>query len=90
MGLFDLDPLGWTIVGFVAGGLSSWLVGGRAARGCLANILVGILGGFIGGALAKSVGFGDPRGLLGSIFVALLGSVLLRLLLESVDRRSRP
>jgi uncharacterized membrane protein YeaQ/YmgE (transglycosylase-associated protein family) len=90
MGFFDLDPLGWAFVGFVAGGLSSLLVRGRAARGCLANILVGVLGGLVGGTLAKGTGFGDPGGLLGSIAVALLGSVLLRLALEYVDRRPRP
>ena len=45
MSFFDLDPIGWMFVGLLAGGLSSLLVGGRAARGCLPNILVGILGG---------------------------------------------
>ena len=59
MNFFDLDPIGWALVGFLAGGLSSWLVRGRAARGCLPNILVGILGGLIGGTLAKSAGAGD-------------------------------
>ena len=87
MDFFDLDPIGWALLGFLAGGLSSWLIRGRAARGCLANILVGILGGLIGGTLAKSTGFGDTGGFLGSLFVALLGSVLLRLAIEFVDRR---
>ena len=72
MDFFDLDPIGWALLGFLAGGLSSWLIRGRAARGCLANILVGILGGLIGGTLAKSTGFGDTGGFLGSLFVALL------------------
>lgn len=45
MDFFDLDPIGWALLGFLAGGLSSWLIRGRAARGCLANILVGVLGG---------------------------------------------
>jgi len=89
MDFFDLDPIGWALLGFLAGGLSSWLIRGRAARGCLANILVGILGGLIGGTLAKSTGFGDAGGFLGSLFVALLGSVLLRLAIEFVDRRPR-
>ena len=87
MNFFDLDPIGWALVGFLAGGLSSWLVRGRAARGCLPNILVGILGGLIGGTLAKGAGIGDAGGFLGSISVALLGSVLLRLAIEFVDRR---
>lgn len=87
MNFFDLDPIGWALVGFLAGGLSSRLVRGRAARGCLPNILVGILGGLIGGTLAKGAGVGDAGGFLGSIFVALLGSVLLRLAIEFVDRR---
>ncbi|MEI6271417.1 MAG: GlsB/YeaQ/YmgE family stress response membrane protein [Chloroflexota bacterium] len=87
MNFFDLDPIGWALVGFLAGGLSSTLIRGRAARGCLSNILVGILGGLIGGTLAKGAGIGDAGGFLGSIFVALFGSVLLRLAIEFVDRR---
>lgn len=89
MSFFDLDPIGWTLVGLLAGGLSSRLVSGRAARGCLPNILVGILGGIVGGTLAKGAGYGDPGGFVGSVFVALLGSVILRLALEFVDRRPR-
>jgi uncharacterized membrane protein YeaQ/YmgE (transglycosylase-associated protein family) len=89
MSFFDLDPIGWMFVGFLAGGLSSLLVGGRAARGCLPNILIGILGGIVGGTLAKGAGYGDPGGFTGSVFVALLGSVILRLVLEYVDRRPR-
>jgi uncharacterized membrane protein YeaQ/YmgE (transglycosylase-associated protein family) len=89
MGFFDLDPLGWALVGILAGGLSSLIVRGRAARGCLTNLLVGILGGLVGGTLAKGAGYGDPGGFLGSVFVALLGSVMLRLVLEFVDRRPR-
>jgi uncharacterized membrane protein YeaQ/YmgE (transglycosylase-associated protein family) len=85
MSFFDLDPIGWMIVGLLAGGLSSLLVGGRAARGCLPNILIGILGGIVGGTLAKGAGYGDPGGFTGSVFVALLGSVLLRLALEFVE-----
>ena len=89
MNFFDLDPIGWMIVGLLAGGLSSLLVRGRAALGCLPNILVGILGGIVGGTLAKGAGYGDPGGFAGSVFVALLGSVILRLALEFVDRRPR-
>ena len=63
MSFFDLDPIGWMIVGF--------------------------LGGIVGGTLAKGAGYGDPGGFTGSVFVALLGSVILRLVLEYVDRRPR-
>jgi uncharacterized membrane protein YeaQ/YmgE (transglycosylase-associated protein family) len=40
----DLNLVGWIVVGFVAGALSAAVVPGRAARGCLSTILVGVLG----------------------------------------------
>jgi len=49
---FDLGFFGWLIVGFLGGALSGAVVGGRTARGCLPNIVVGILGAVVGGWLA--------------------------------------
>ena len=37
-----MDVVGWIVVGFIAGALSGLVVGGRTARGCLPNILVGV------------------------------------------------
>ena len=80
----QLDLLGWIIVGFIAGALSAAVVGGRTARGCLPNIVVGVLGGVLGGWLARQLGFGQGEGLLAAIVVAFLGSIVVRVLLEAL------
>ena len=83
----ELSIVGWVVVGFIAGALSSVVVPGRAARGCLSTILVGVLGGILGGFLARELEIGDPSGFLGAIVVAFVGAVIVRLLLEGVARR---
>jgi uncharacterized membrane protein YeaQ/YmgE (transglycosylase-associated protein family) len=70
----DLGFVGWIIVGFLGGALSGMVVGGRTARGCLPNIVVGVLGAVIGGWAARELGFGTGQGLLAAIVLAVLGS----------------
>ena len=48
-----MDLVGWIVVGFIAGSLSAAVVRNRSARGCLPNILIGVLGGLVGGWLAR-------------------------------------
>ena len=84
--------LGWIVVGFIAGGLARWVTGARK-RGCLATMVVGILGALIGGALFRLASGDDVNTFddfdLGSIFVAFVGAVLLLLVLEALGSRSR-
>jgi uncharacterized membrane protein YeaQ/YmgE (transglycosylase-associated protein family) len=84
--------LGWIVVGFIAGGLARWVTGARK-RGCLATLVVGILGALIGGTLFRLASGDDVNTFddfdLGSIFVAFLGAVLLLLVLEALSSRSR-
>ena len=47
--MLDMDLVGWIVVGFIAGFLSGMVVRNRSARGCLPNILIGVLGGLLGG-----------------------------------------
>jgi uncharacterized membrane protein YeaQ/YmgE (transglycosylase-associated protein family) len=81
-----MDVVGWLIVGFIAGWMSGLVVPGRSARGCLPNILVGILGAIVGGYLARELRLGDPSGFLGAVIVAFVGAVVVRLLISLVDR----
>ncbi len=81
----DLGFVGWIIVGFLGGALSGMVVGGRTARGCLPNIVVGILGAVIGGWAARELGFGTGQGLLAAIVLAVLGGVVVRVILEAVS-----
>jgi uncharacterized membrane protein YeaQ/YmgE (transglycosylase-associated protein family) len=84
-----MDILGWIIVGFLAGAISGAVVGGRSARGCLPNIIVGILGAIVGGWLARQMGFGVGEGFLAAIVVAIGGSIVVRLFLELMSPRDR-
>ncbi len=74
-----LGIIGWIVIGFLAGALSGMVVGDRTARGCLPNILIGILGGLVGGFLAREF-FGQEQiyGWIGSFVVAFVGAVIIR------------
>ena len=76
-----MDFLGWIILGFIAGALSGAVVGGRTARGCLPNVVVGILGALVGGWLARQMGFDQISGFLAAIVV--------RVILEALSPRDR-
>lgn len=89
-----MEPLGWIVVGFLAGALSGAVVE-RGPHGCLANTVVGILGGLLGGWFAtEELHMDSSRGFLGALLVAFLGSVAIRLILHALEgddprRRSR-
>jgi len=86
----QLDPVGWLVVGLLAGILSGLVVPGKTARGCLPNLLVGVLGGIIGGYLSRELRIGDPSGFLGAIVIAFFGAVIVRVIIGAVastDRR---
>ena len=79
--------LGWIIVGFFAGALSGVVVKDRGNGGCLANILIGILGGIVGGLLVRAFlpDQGDVVGWIGAFIVAFVGAVIVRWLLALVN-----
>ncbi|MBA4170755.1 MAG: GlsB/YeaQ/YmgE family stress response membrane protein [Chloroflexi bacterium] len=82
-----LGIIGWIVIGFLAGALSGMVVGDRTARGCLPNILIGILGGLVGGFLAREF-FGQEQiyGWIGSFVVAFVGAVIIRWVLGLAAR----
>jgi uncharacterized membrane protein YeaQ/YmgE (transglycosylase-associated protein family) len=84
-----MDLVGWLVVGLIAGWLSGLVVRGSTARGCLPNILVGVLGGIVGGWLARELELGDPRGFLGAVALAFVGAVVVRFLLGLIQRSNR-
>lgn len=83
----NLGLIEWIVIGFLAGAISGALVGGRTARGCLPNIVVGILGGIVGGWLAQQMGFTQITGLIAIIAVAVFGSLVVRLILKAINER---
>jgi uncharacterized membrane protein YeaQ/YmgE (transglycosylase-associated protein family) len=86
-----MSLLAWAVVGLLAG----WLAGRvlqTERRGCIATMVIGIVGAFIGGALYRWVRGDDAEVLeefdLGSILVAFLGSCVLLLVLQAIAGRS--
>ena len=85
--MLEMGWLGWIVVGLFAGAISGALVGGKTARGCLPNVVVGILGGLIGGYLADAMGFTDIQGFIAAVIVAVSGSIVVRLILNAISER---
>jgi uncharacterized membrane protein YeaQ/YmgE (transglycosylase-associated protein family) len=84
-----LGPIEWIVIGFIAGALSGAVVGGRTARGCLPNIVVGVLGAIVGGWLARQLGFGVAESFLSVVVVAVIGAIVVRVLLETISPKDR-
>ncbi|HEX7084173.1 MAG TPA: GlsB/YeaQ/YmgE family stress response membrane protein [Gaiellaceae bacterium] len=79
------------LFGLVAGLVARAVTPGRQAIGCLATIVVGIVGAFIGGLIGNVVlGHHERFGWhLGPFLLAVVGAVLLLLVLEALRGRRR-
>jgi len=67
--------LGWIILGGIAGWLGSMLM--EEERGCLMNVLVGVIGAVLGGFLFSFIGGTGITGFnIWSFIVAIIGSVI--------------
>jgi uncharacterized membrane protein YeaQ/YmgE (transglycosylase-associated protein family) len=84
----ELSPLGWIIIGLIGGWLSGMVVPGRQARGCLPNIVVGVIGGIVGGWLFRQLEVGDQSGFLGAVLVSFVGAVVVRVVVAALTERS--
>jgi uncharacterized membrane protein YeaQ/YmgE (transglycosylase-associated protein family) len=84
----NLGWLAWIVLGGMAGWISSILTKNNARMGLLANILVGIAGGFIGGFLMNLIGARGVTGFnLWSLLVAVIGASILLWIIGLVRRR---
>jgi uncharacterized membrane protein YeaQ/YmgE (transglycosylase-associated protein family) len=77
--------IGWIILGLLAGAISGWFVGTRSVQGCLPTIVVGVLGGIVGGWLSGELGFGQIESFIGALVFAIIGSIVVRLVLRSIE-----
>jgi uncharacterized membrane protein YeaQ/YmgE (transglycosylase-associated protein family) len=67
--------IGWILIGLIAGWLSGKVTRGRGF-GCVANVILGLIGALIGGWVFTKLGiFGG--GLIYSLAAATVGAVLL-------------
>ena len=83
------DILYWIVIGFLAGALSGAVVGGRTARGCLPNIVVGILGAIVGGWIAVQLGFERGPTFFAVLIVSIVGAIIVRVILEALSPNDR-
>jgi uncharacterized membrane protein YeaQ/YmgE (transglycosylase-associated protein family) len=83
----DMGLIGWIVIGFIAGSISSWFVRTRTAQGCLPTILVGIIGGVIGGWLSRELGFGQVEGFIAAVIFATVGAIIVRFTLRAMEGR---
>jgi uncharacterized membrane protein YeaQ/YmgE (transglycosylase-associated protein family) len=80
--------IAWIIVGGLAGWLAGLVVQEKRPRGCLMNVVVGIVGAVIGGAIFRMLGGSGVSGVnVWSIFVAFIGSVILLTVLNILAKR---
>lgn len=79
--------LGWIVIGALAGWIASMLTGNDKRMGVGANMIVGIVGGFIGGALMNLLGGTGITGFnIWSLIVAIIGAVILLLIVNAIKK----
>ncbi len=82
-----MSVFAWIVLGAGAGWLASIFTGKNARMGLVANVVVGILGGFVGGFLMNlAVGKGITGFNAWSLLVATLGASLLLWLIQKVRK----
>jgi uncharacterized membrane protein YeaQ/YmgE (transglycosylase-associated protein family) len=72
-----MDFFGWIILGGLAGWIAKSVTGIGERRGCIFNILVGIIGSVLGGLIFRHFGKVGVTGFNGwSLFVAAVGAIV--------------
>lgn len=78
-----LGFIGWIIIGGLAGWIGSKIMGTDAQMGIIANIVVGVIGGFLGGWIFTLLGIGSG-GWIFSFITCLIGACLLLFILKLI------
>ena len=85
-----MEIITWIIFGALAGWVASIITGRNERMGCIANIVVGIIGAFIGGFLMSFIGRSGVTGFnLYSFIVAVLGAVVLLAVVSLIRDRGK-
>lgn len=66
--------IGWIVLGGIAGWLATMFM--EEQRGCMMNVVVGVIGGFLGGFIFSVIGGSGITGFnIWSFVVAIVGSI---------------
>jgi uncharacterized membrane protein YeaQ/YmgE (transglycosylase-associated protein family) len=83
-----MSIIGWIVLGAIAGWLASIITKRNAQMGCIANIVVGVIGGLLGGWIMSFFGVQGVTGLnIPSLIVALIGAVVLLFIWNLIQGR---
>lgn len=83
-----MGPVGWVVLGGLAGWLASKFVGTDKDQGIIANILVGIVGAFVGGWVFNLLGGSGATGFnIWSFVVAVVGAVIVLVIWKAITGR---
>ena len=83
-----MGPVGWVVLGGLAGWLASKFVGTDKDQGIIANILVGIVGAFVGGWVFNLLGGSGATGFnVWSFVVAVVGAVIVLVIWKAITGR---
>lgn len=81
--------IGWIVIGALAGWIASMLTGNNKNMGAGANIVVGIIGGFLGGLIMSLLGGVGITGFnLWSLLVAIIGAVILLWIVNAIKHKT--
>lgn len=85
-----MGPIGWVILGGLAGWLASKFVGTDKDQGIIGNIIAGILGAVVGGWLFSLFGGAGVTGFnIWSFVVAVVGAVVVLMLWKAITNRGK-
>jgi len=83
-----MGPIGWIVLGGLAGWIASKFVGTDREQGVVGNVVAGILGGVLGGWLFGMLGGTGVTGFnIWSFFVAVVGAVVVLMLWRAFTGR---
>ena len=81
--------LSWIVFGLIVGLVARWVVPGAAPGGCIADVVVGVIGALIGGWLYRLFGHAGVTGFnLPSLVCAFIGAVVLLWILRAISGRT--
>ncbi len=82
-----LGIVGWIILGGLAGWIASRITGTYRRQGCLLDIVVGVVGGFVGGLIFNALGGAGVTGFNPwSLLVATVGAIILLVIVKAIRR----